>query len=56
MKDGNDCYYYVNKHYVPQLYTDNKTIKTKSNAHPSYDKWEDIVLFGLTLQMQDYER
>ena len=48
VKDGNDCYYYVNKHYVPQLYTDNKTIKTKSNAHPSYDKWEDIVAGATT--------
>ncbi len=39
-KDGNDCYYYVNKQYVPQLYTDNKTIKSTSEG---ISDWDDLV-------------
>lgn len=43
VKDGNDCYYYVDKNYKVQLYTDNKDIKTAKDATVVIDKWEDIV-------------
>ena len=29
LKDGNDCYYYVNNQMNVVLYTDNKTLKSK---------------------------
>jgi glucan-binding YG repeat protein len=32
VKDGNDCYFYVDKNYVVRLYTDNKVLKTDGNV------------------------
>ena len=42
-KDGNDCYYYVNKKYIPQLYTDNKTLKTAKDVENGVDDWTDLL-------------
>ena len=42
-KDGNDCYYYVNKKYVPQLYTDNKTLKSGKNSEKEVSDWTDLL-------------
>ncbi|MEH2930836.1 hypothetical protein VSQ48_13150 [Candidatus Ventrimonas sp. KK005] len=33
VKDGNDCYYYVNNNRCVVLYTDNKTLKTASEGY-----------------------
>ncbi len=33
VKDGNDCYYYVNDNRCVVLYTDNKTLKTASEGY-----------------------
>ena len=44
VKDGNDCYYYVDT-YVPMLYTDNKTLKSKAvddDKKAIYSDWKDV--------------
>jgi hypothetical protein len=33
VKDGNDCYFYVDKNYGVKLYTDNKVLKTDGNVN-----------------------
>ena len=43
VKDGNDCYYYVDKKYVPKLYTDNKTLKTNSDSEITVSDWNDLT-------------
>jgi hypothetical protein len=35
VKDGNDCYYYVNSSRQVKLYTDNKVLKTDDTKHPT---------------------
>ena len=35
MKDGNDCYYYVNSNRHVVFYTDNKVLKTDNDKYPT---------------------
>ena len=37
VKDGNDCYYYVNSNRHVVLYTDNKVLKTDNGKHKNAD-------------------
>ena len=41
VKDGNDCYYYVDS-YEPKLYTDNKTLKA-ADKDSSVTDWKTLV-------------
>ena len=43
VKDGNDCYYYVDKNYIPKLYTDNKTLKSHKDSDKTVSDWNDLL-------------